>query len=50
MSFLRNGSEHRQALREDRTRPDRPRLPVITTLLGMLAMLNIASAVLTLMK
>lgn len=50
MSLFGNRSEYRQAQREDRRRPDRPHLPVITTLLGMLAMLNIASAVLTLMK
>ncbi len=50
MGFFGNGSAYRQALGEDRTRPDRPHLPVVTTLLGMLAMLNIASAVLTLMK
>jgi hypothetical protein len=50
MSLFRTPSERRRVPRENRTRLDHPRLPVISTLLGMLAMMNIASAVLTLMK
>lgn len=50
MSLFRNSSERRQAARADRARLDRPRLPVISALIGMLAMLNIASAVMTLIK
>jgi len=50
MRFLRNKVERRQAQHEDRGRPDRARLPIITALLAMLAMLNVASAVLTLMR
>jgi hypothetical protein len=48
--FRNNSSERRRSLRENGTRLDRPRLPVISALLGMLAMLNIASAVMTLIR
>ena len=50
MSPIRPGSERERMTCEDRIRPDRPRFPVISTLLGALAMMNVVSVVLTLIK
>jgi hypothetical protein len=50
MSLIRPRPEHSHLAFEDATRPDRPRFPVISALLGMLAMMNVVSVVLTLIK
>ncbi len=50
MSPIRPGSEHEHFQFEDSARPDRLRLPMIPALLGALAMMNIVSVVLSLIK
>jgi hypothetical protein len=49
MSPIRSDSERDRQF-QDNTRPGRPRVPVISTLLAILAMMNIVSVVLTLMR
>ncbi|HZH53957.1 MAG TPA: hypothetical protein VEZ16_18995 [Microvirga sp.] len=50
MTPMLPGSERDKRAFEDGARPDRPRLRLIPALLGALAMMNIVSVVLTLIK